>query len=94
MKKLLIIIAGSVSVLGLASCTLSRPIATAPTENNRTYKVDYLFEHDGVKVYRFWDYGGYVYFTSRGDGVTAVRSDSARTTVRTIEVGRPLNKQE
>lgn len=87
MKKIFVITAGAISLLTLASCSTSRPLTTAPTENNETYKVDYLFEHDGVKVYRFRDRGNFVYFTSRGDGVTAITNDSARTTVRTVERG-------
>ena len=52
-------------------------------ENNTTYTVSYLFEHDGCKVYRFYDMGHYVYFTTRGD-VTAIKNDS--TQHRTITI--------
>ena len=52
-------------------------------ENNQTYEVSYLFEHDGVKVYRFLDLGNYVYFTTRGD-VTSIKNDS--TEERTITI--------
>ena len=31
------------------------------------YKVEFLFEKDGVRVYRFLDYSKYHYFTSSGD---------------------------
>lgn len=31
------------------------PLKTQESENNQTYKVDYLFEHQGSKVYRFYD---------------------------------------
>ena len=31
---------------------------------NPDYKVKYLFERDGCRVYRFYDRGEYVYFTN------------------------------
>ena len=50
------------------SCTFPKPIYTQPTDNNIDYKISYLFEHDGCKVYRFEDRSKYVYFTScRGE---------------------------
>lgn len=68
-------------VLCMASCSV--PLYTGRSANNDTYMVDYLFEHDGVKVYRFYDRGNYVYFTTRGEA-TAVKSDSVH--VHTISV--------
>lgn len=53
------------------------PISSKPTENNRTYKVDYLFEHDGCKVYRFADKGYYVYYTNC-NGQAVARTDSTQ----------------
>ena len=53
------------------------------SENNRTYEVSYLFEHDGVKVYRFMDMGNYVYFTTKGD-VTSIKNDSTKERTVTI----------
>ena len=47
--------------------------------------VSYLFEHDGCKVYRFYDKGNYVYFTTRGD-VTSITNDS--TAQRTITINK------
>ena len=43
------------------------------------YTVSYLFEHDGCRVYRFYDTysSSYVYFTTQGD-VTAIPNDSTR----------------
>lgn len=58
---------------GLTSCYSSIPLEKKPSENNTTYTVSYLFEHDGCKVYRFYDMGHYVYFTTRGD-VTAIKT--------------------
>lgn len=40
------------------------PVATVAASNNKAYIVEYLFEHDGCKVYRFTDLGHVVYFTN------------------------------
>ena len=39
-------------ITGLASCYAGIPLKSGKSENNQTYEVSYLFEHDGVKVYR------------------------------------------
>lgn len=64
-------------IIWLPSCfTFSYPVSTDKPDNNRTYQVDYLFEHDGCKVYRFYDMGNYVYFTNCQGDVTAIKTDS------------------
>ncbi|MDD2197124.1 MAG: DUF4884 domain-containing protein [Bacteroidales bacterium] len=73
------------------SCFVSRsgiPVETLKPQSNPTYKVEYLFEHDGCKVYRFYDRGNYVYFTNCKGEVTSIASDSVKTRIenRTIEV--------
>ena len=50
--------------------------------NNSTYQVEYLFEHEGCKVYRFMDMGHYIYFTNCKGDVTSIESDSVRTVNR------------
>jgi len=75
MKKYLPLLAGC---LAAGSCSVryaQKPLVTGAPENNKTYKVEYLFEHDGCKVYRFYDYGNYVYFTNC-NGQTMARTDS------------------
>ena len=62
-------------VMGITSCYTAIPLKEGKSENNTTYKVSYLFEHDGCRVYRFYDRGNYVYFTTRGD-VTAIKNVS------------------
>ncbi len=62
-------------VLLLASCYYAKPVTTEITNNNKDYKVDYLFEHDGCKVYRFYDRGNYIYFTNC-NGETIAQTDS------------------
>lgn len=69
--------------IGLVSCYAGIPLKSGRSENNITYEVSYLFEHDGIKVYRFHDMGNYVYFTTRGD-VTSIKNDS--TGKRTITI--------
>lgn len=65
-------------VLFLGSgCATGVPLQTKESENNKTYDVDYLFEHEGCKVYRFYDRGNYVYFTNcNGSGEVIVKTDS------------------
>ncbi|MFW5758724.1 MAG: DUF4884 domain-containing protein [Bacteroidota bacterium] len=63
------------------SCTVRKPVASTPPENNDSYRVHYLFEHEGCKVYRFFDKGNYVYFTNCNGDVTAVTSDSTQVRV-------------
>ena len=81
-KSLLILIVG----IEFLSCTHQIPVSRVTPENNKTYRVDFLFEHDGCKVYRFRDYGNYVYFTNCNGEVTSIKSDS--TEIRTINAIR------
>jgi len=83
MKILVQIFVLSICITGLASCYTGIPLKSGKSENNQTYEVSYLFEHDGVKVYRFLDMGNYVYFTTRGD-VTSIKNDSTRKRTITI----------
>ncbi|MDD3787949.1 MAG: DUF4884 domain-containing protein [Petrimonas sp.] len=67
----------------LSSCNISQPIVREVPKNNQTYQVDYLFEHDGCKVYRFYDtwIGNYVYFTNCNGNVISIKNDSTRKRV-------------
>jgi hypothetical protein len=65
------------SVFILQSCrSIRMPVSSHIPENNRNYVVDFLFEHDGCKVYRFYDRGNYVYFTNCFGDVNSVVNDS------------------
>ncbi|NDW17953.1 DUF4884 domain-containing protein [Dysgonomonas sp. 216] len=71
----------------LGSCVSTYPTAlnqTSPSNNN-TYTVSYLFEHEGVKVYRFYDNGQYVYFTNCGGEMTSINNDSIGVRIQTIK---------
>ena len=71
-----------VSVIAV-SCSTSRPIRIEPrpirtesAQNNDTYNVSFLFEHDGCKVYRFTDNFRYVYFTNCTGNTSTAQNDS------------------
>lgn len=63
-NKALMIICVGCSFSLLTSCA-KKELRTEKT-TNKAFKVDYLFEHDGVKVYRFYDNGHARYFTNKG----------------------------
>lgn len=66
-----------------ASCATQIPLKEGKSENNKTYDVDYLFEHGGCKVYRFYDRGHYVYFTNcRGEAIVKTDSTEVRNMIR------------
>lgn len=51
-------------LLALSLCVTG--CAMQPQESSFTKngaEVQFLFEHDGIRVYRFYDAGNYVYFT-------------------------------
>jgi len=65
------------AITGLCvSCYVQQPLSVEQAANNKTYDVEYLFEHDGCKVYRFKDNGDYVYFTNVRSDVTSIPNDS------------------
>jgi Domain of unknown function (DUF4884) len=68
------------ALLTLSACAPTmHPISNVPAKNNKDYNVEYLFEHEGCKVYRFLDHNKtgsyYVYFTNC-NGSTVARTDS------------------
>lgn len=68
----------------LMSCYTGRPLKKGKAENNNTYTVEYLFEHEGCKVYRFYDEGTYIYFTNCTGNVTVASKDSSDSKIQTI----------
>ncbi|MDH6313285.1 hypothetical protein M2137_002075 [Parabacteroides sp. PFB2-10] len=76
MKKILLRSGLCCLLATLFSCYSSIPLSQGASDNNSTYNVQYLFEHDGCKVYRFMDMGNYVYFTNCEGSVTAIQNDS------------------
>jgi hypothetical protein len=61
MKKTILAL---VIIIGLSSC-YKEPQSAEQIGNG--FKVEFLFEKDGIKVYRFYDGGEYHYFTSKGE---------------------------
>lgn len=59
MKK--VIIGLTLGLVFFTSCK-GEPTEIVKT-NNKDFNIELLFEVDGCKVYRFWDYG-YKYFTT------------------------------
>lgn len=53
MKKLVFM---SITMI-FSACQIGTPLTIEPPKNNNTYNVEYLFEHEGCKVYRFRDRG-------------------------------------
>ncbi len=83
MKTITLLASILASVLILQSCSSTRmPVSSHIPENNQNYVVDFLFEHDGCRVYRFYDRGNYVYFTNCFSDINSVVNDS--TVIRTI----------
>ena len=65
-----------------SSCYVQQPLEKIPAQNNETYKVEYLFEHEGCKVYRFYDRGNCVYFTNcNGEAIAHKDSTEVRNTI-------------
>lgn len=81
MKSLIMTSGFALLAFLLHSCAINQPISTLAPENNGTYTVDYLFEHDGCKVYRFQDMGRWVYFTNCSGDVTSFQNDSVQTRI-------------
>lgn len=63
------------------------PLVSSEADNNETYSVQYLFEHEGCKVYRFKDKGEYIYFTNCQGSVTSATSDSTDVKIQnTVQI--------
>jgi hypothetical protein len=74
----------------ITACTVQQPITKEPAENNNGYTVEYLFEHEGCKVYRFRDHNPlgtyYVYFTNcNGDAIARTDSTAVRNSTRLLK---------
>jgi hypothetical protein len=81
MKKLINLSLIIIVFTFLFSCSAQIPIAKQAALNNKTYEVEYLFEHDGCKVYRFTDHGDYIYFTNCTGEVSKMKGDSTESRV-------------
>jgi hypothetical protein len=68
----------------LASC-INDPISSEHVGKNDAFEVEYLFEKDGIKIYRFFDNSHYHYFTT--GGTTSSTYTSGKSTY-TEEISR------
>jgi hypothetical protein len=64
MKKILLILLSGIVFTGCYNDPQSS------TVEGHGFHVEYLFEKDGIKVYRFRDGGRTHYFTSKGETIT------------------------
>jgi hypothetical protein len=71
MKKTLAIYIALIMVGAMifGACT-NEPMSKEQLGKDDGFEVEYLFEKDGVKVYRFWDVGRYHYFTTKGETIS------------------------
>lgn len=70
-----------IALVFITGCYTQEPIAKQTPRNNTTYEVEYLFEYDGCKVYRFEDKGRDVYFTNcQGETIGMTDSTQIRNT--------------
>jgi hypothetical protein len=65
MKKLILLLT---VILFFTSCR--KDGIESQSTNNDEFQVTYLFEKDGIKVYRFYDGMEHHYFTSKGETIT------------------------
>lgn len=61
MKNRTLIIA---TLLSLTGCTVQQPISKINPKSNPAYEIEFLFEYDGCKAYRFLDGSTWVYYTN------------------------------
>lgn len=69
MKKVFILL----SIVLLTSCQQYKPAQSTEIQGNG-FQVEFLFQQDSVKVYRFVDGGRTHYFTTRGETITTFKS--------------------
>ena len=78
MKKVLILLVA----VTLLSCN-GTALKTEQSDNSE-FEIELLFEHDGVKVYRFWDGASFHYFTNKG-GTMTTRTSGKKTYEENIQ---------
>lgn len=59
----------TISAMIFGACN-NEPMSKEQLGKDDGFEVEYLFEKDGIKVYRFWDGGHYHYFTTGGETIT------------------------
>ena len=79
MKKILAIWIAFITLGAIlfGACT-NEPMSKERLGKDDGFEVEYLFEKDGVKMYRFYDGMHYHYFTSRSETITTQTSGSGK----------------
>jgi hypothetical protein len=62
MRKILLVL----TLVSLIGC-VNKSISFEQTGKDNQIRIKFLFEKDGIKMYRFYDAGHYHYFTTKGD---------------------------
>lgn len=73
MKKLLALVVLAVALTSCESGALKKE-----QTNNNEFEIELLFEHDGIKMYRFWDDRRSHYFTNKGETISSQTSGKTR----------------
>ena len=63
----------------LFGACINEPMSKERLGKDNGFEVEYLFEKDGIKVYRFFDNGNYHYFTTKGETISVQRVDKNTT---------------
>jgi hypothetical protein len=71
MKKIisLYVIVITLGAIIFGACR-NEPMSKERLGKDDGFEVEYLFDKDGVKVYRFYDNGHYHYFTTKGETIS------------------------
>jgi hypothetical protein len=69
MKKILLVL----TFVSLIGC-VNKSISVEQTGKDNLITISFLFEKDGLKMYRFCDAGRYHYFTTKGDVTTTQKA--------------------
>lgn len=71
MKQLLGMFLGALILATfMFSGCINEPQSVEHMGKDSKFEVEYLFEKDGIKMYRFYDCGHYHYFTTGGQTIT------------------------
>ena len=88
MKKILFIIL----ITTIVGC-INEPQSVEHTGKDDQFQVEYLFEKDGVKMYRFADGSRYHYFTTQGETMSTQQNGKV-TYDETIKATRKIGDEE
>lgn len=91
MKKIIFLFAFVFSMF-LSSCEKTgTPVQTDGAKHD--FNVQFLFESDGVKVYRFYDSGDYIYFTNC-NGETSHNENTSKFRDRKLSINNRIENND